>query len=129
MARVAFPDRVDNFNFTQTRAERNVYETGEKLNLLDLFYMIHELEKAYFALSGGTIASVDTTTTILQASISTLSANLVALTNQVATLPAYTEGPFVPNDSTGKNGDTHFDTRTAALGGQFVYSKRDGVWI
>jgi len=129
MARVAFPDRVDNFNFTQTREERNVYETTEKLSLLDLLYMIHELEKAYFTLSGGTISSsVTVSTDTSAASIASLSAEITSLSTQVAALPTHTEFAGVPSDSTGVNGSTHRDTRSVAEGGQMNYQRISGTW-
>jgi hypothetical protein len=92
--------------------------------------MIHELEKASFTLSGGKISSTVTTTTDTStAAIASLSAQISTLSAQVAALPAlYMTYPGKPPDSMGSNGQTSWDTRSAAEGGQIEYRKLGGTW-
>jgi hypothetical protein len=124
--KISFPSSVDNFGFQQTREERNLYERTEKISLLDIIYMVHELEKAYFTLAGGTQAVPDvvvTSDSSLTAQISSLSSQITSLTIALAAVPVVTEGPGRPSASGRKTGDMHYDTTA-----KFWNRITEGVW-
>jgi hypothetical protein len=127
MAKVLFPDQVDNFNFTQTREEWNLLTSGERIGPQEILYMLHELEKKYIDLVVGTSISTDTaesaTPSVDAATITTLSNQIATLQSAVDLLPAYLSGSGAPASTLGKNGDRYWDTV-----GLIGYDKLGGMW-
>lgn len=124
--KVNFPERVDNFCFQMTREERNLYETSEKISLLDILYMIHELQKAYLMFTGALPNQVAPATDVQESAgvdLSAINSQLLTLSVQLAAKPDHYELDSPPPDSFGKNGDTVFD-RT----GNNTYERVGGKW-
>lgn len=124
-----FPNRVNPWPLNMTLAERNAVEKTDKADIVDLMFAVRELERYVIELAAQvTTVETDSSGSETTVDVSSLSSQIVSLSAQIALLPAYLSGAGRPSDAIGKNGDSYWDTNTAANNGQIGYQKMGGTW-
>lgn len=122
--RIQFPDAVDDFRLRVSRETRNEAQTDEKVGMMDILYILYELEKYVLTMTGAVTTTEETTEEYAtSAQLTSLTSQITTLQAQMALLPAYLTGAGAPSSSLGKNGDSYWDTTNLQ-----EYRKLGGTW-
>jgi len=121
-----FPARVDAFPLSMTIEERNAVESTTECTIVDLMFMVRELQKYCLELAAAvSVVQTSGTGSETTVNVTSLAGQISTLQAQIAALPEHLEGVGEPLPYLGKNGDTYWDMSPNGL---MEWVKLEGTW-